>query len=94
MDNIVLFKTIIDKILKTYYSKSESKNEKKKKIVYNNARRIYSTLLNIYYNDYKITPDEEKERMGTKYYPKNLLNRRKKMKKKVSDSHRKPLLKE
>ena len=93
MDNIVLFKTMTDKIFKTYYSKSENKNEKKK-IVHNNARRIYSTLLNIYYNDYKITPDEEKERMGTKYYPKNLLNRRKKMKKKVSDSHKKPLLKE
>ena len=32
MDNIVLFKTIIDKILKTYYSKSESKNEKKRRL--------------------------------------------------------------
>ena len=32
MDNIVLFKTIIDKILKTYYSKSESENEKKRRL--------------------------------------------------------------
>ena len=93
MDNIVLFKTMTDKIFKTYYSKSENKNEKKK-IVHNNSRRIYSTLLNIYYNDYKNTPDEEKGRMGTKYYPKKLLNRGKKMKRKVSHSHKKPLLKE
>ena len=40
--------------------------------MYNNARKLYSKLVNIYYNDYNDITDEEKERMGKKYVPKNL----------------------
>ena len=40
--------------------------------MYNNARKLYSILVNIYYNDYNDITDEENERMGKKYVPKNL----------------------
>ena len=58
----------------------KGKRKAKKKIVYNNARKLYNILLSIYHNDYnndeeeerKIT-DEEKERMDKKYDPESLL---------------------
>ena len=44
----------------------------KKKIVYNNAKKLYSILLSTYYNDYNEITDEETENMGKKYSPNNL----------------------
>ena len=41
--------------------------------MYNNVKNIYFKLLSIYYDDYKDNTDEEKEKMGEKYDPKNLL---------------------
>ena len=35
--------------------------------------KLYSKLLSIYYDDYNEIADEEKEKMGEKYNPKNLL---------------------
>ena len=49
------------------------KTKAKKKTVYNNAKKLYSKLLSIYYDDYNDITDEEKEKMGEKYNPKNLL---------------------
>ena len=49
------------------------KTKMKKKIVYNNAKKLYSILPSIYYNDYNDITDEENGRMGKKYNPKNLL---------------------
>ena len=38
------------------------KTKENNKIVYNNARELYSKLLSIYYNDYNdITDDEKKD---------------------------------
>ena len=48
-------------------------NEFKKFIVYNTAKNLYKKLLNIYYNDYNNITDKEKEEMGEKYDPRNLL---------------------
>ena len=45
----------------------------KKKTVYNNAKNLFNKLLSIYYVDYINIPDEEKEKMGEKYKPSNLL---------------------
>ena len=39
--------------------------------MYSNARKLYSKLLGIYYNDYNDITDEE--RISKKYDPKNLL---------------------
>ena len=49
------------------------KTKAKKKTVYNNAKKLYSKLLSIYYDDYNDITDEEKEKMSEKYNPKNLL---------------------
>ena len=49
------------------------KAKKNKKIVYKNARELYSKLISISYNDYNDITDEEKKRMGKKYNLKNLL---------------------
>ena len=49
------------------------KTKAKNRTVYNNVRNIYYKLLSIYYDDYKDNTDEEKEKMGEKYDPKNLL---------------------
>ena len=75
------------------------KTKAKNRTVYNNVRNIYYKLLSIYYDDYKDNTDEEKEKMGEKYDPKNLLlkfenllNRRKK--KKLNHCQKKLLLKE
>ena len=37
------------------------KTKKSKKVVYKNARELYSKLLSIYYNDYNDIKDEEKK---------------------------------
>ena len=47
--------------------------KEKKKTAYNNARNLFDKLLCIYYNDYINIPNEEKEEMGEKYDPSNLL---------------------
>ena len=49
------------------------KTKTKKKIVCNNAKKLYSILLNIYFNDYNEITDEEKEKTDEKYNPNNLL---------------------
>ena len=41
--------------------------------MHNNAKKLYSILLSIYYNDYNEITDEEKENMGKKDNPNNLL---------------------
>ena len=41
--------------------------------MYNNAKNLFNKLLSIYYVDYINIPDEEKEKMGEKYKPSNLL---------------------
>ena len=46
----------------------------KKRTVYNNAKKLYNKLLTIYY-DYNDITNEEKEKMGEKYNPKNLLSK-------------------
>ena len=69
--------------------------------MYHNAIKIYNTLLCLYFNDYDNITEEGKEKMGESliliiYLLKviGLLNRRKKMQKKVNHSPKKPLLKE
>ena len=37
------------------------------------AKKLYSILLSIYYNDYNDITDEEKEKVGKRYNPNNLL---------------------
>ena len=49
------------------------KTKAKKRTVYINGKKLYSKLLSIYYDDYNDIIDEEKEYMGEKYNPKNLL---------------------
>ena len=49
------------------------KTKAKKRSVYINGKKLYSKLLSIYYDDYNDIIDEEKEYMGEKYNPKNLL---------------------
>ena len=41
--------------------------------MYNNAIKLYNTLLSIYFNDYNDITHKEKEKMGEKYNPNNLL---------------------
>ena len=49
------------------------KTKSKKRTVYSNAKKLYSKLLRIYYDDNNDISDEEKEKMGEKYNLKNLL---------------------
>ena len=39
----------------------------KKGTVYNNAKKLYSKLLSIYYDDYNDVTDEEKEKIDKKF---------------------------
>ena len=55
------------------FTPGKSKTKTKKRTVYNNAKKLFNKLLSIYYNDYNVVTDEEKEKMGEKYNPKNLL---------------------
>ena len=48
------------------------KAKARKKIVYNNAIKLYNKLISNYLNDYDTTTDEEKEKMVKKYNPNNL----------------------
>ena len=41
--------------------------------MYKNAKHLFNNLLSIYYNDYINIPDKEREKMGEKYNPSNLL---------------------
>ena len=49
------------------------KTKAKKRTVYINGKKLYSKLQSIYYDDYSGIIDKEKEYMGGKYNPKNLL---------------------
>ena len=55
------------------FTPQKLKAKAKKKTVYNNAKKLYGKLLSIQYDDYNDITDEEKEKMGEKYNPKNLL---------------------
>ena len=41
--------------------------------MYNKARKLFNILLSIYFNDYNNTINKEKEKMGEKRNPNNLL---------------------
>ena len=43
--------------------------------MYNKAKKLYNKLLSIYYDDYNDITDDEKEKIGEKYSPKNLLSK-------------------
>ena len=69
---------------------------KSKRTVYNDAKKLYSKLLSIYYDYYDNVTDEEKEMMGEKYNFKNLLlkgQRLIELKKEQNHKHKKLLLK-
>ena len=71
------------------------KTKKNKKIVYNNARKLCSKLLSIYYNDCNDIADEEKERMSKKYDSKNLLIKGQRfIEENINHGRKKQLLKE
>ena len=55
------------------FTPQKSKTKVKKKTVSNNTKKLYNKLLSIYYDDYNDITDEEKEKMGEKYNPKNIL---------------------
>ena len=55
------------------FTPQKAKTKEKKKIVCYNAIKLYNKLLSIYYDNYNDITDEEKEKMGEKYNPKNLL---------------------
>ena len=90
------FKQRMEEFKKFTPGKAKTKAKKK-----NNAKKLYSILLSIYYNDYNDITDKEKKRWVKNIIlityllkVKDLLNRRKKMKKKVNHSQKKLLLKE
>ena len=62
-------KQLLEEFKKFMFEKAKAK----KKIVYYNAKKLYSKLLSIYYDDYSDITDEQKEKIGEKYNPKNLL---------------------
>ena len=65
------FKQRLEEIKK--FTLGKAKTKEKKTIAYNNAKKLYSILLSIYYNDYNDMTDEEKEKMDEKYNPNDLL---------------------
>ena len=70
-----------------------------RKIVYNNARKLYNMLLNSYFNVHNNTTDEEKEKMDEKFNPSNLLIQGQRFsllrkEEKLNHSQKTPLLKE
>ena len=75
--NILLMNSKILKILsvvsKTSKNLLHEQWKTKKEIVYKNARKLHSKLLSIYSNDYNNTTIEEKEKMGAKFTPNNLV---------------------
>ena len=64
------FKQQLEEIKK--FTIGKAKTKEKKKIAYNNDKKLYSILLNIYCNDYNDMTDEEKEKMDEKYNPNDL----------------------
>ena len=62
------FKQRMEEFKKFTPGKAKTKAKKK-----NNAKKLYSILLSIYYNDYNDITDKEKKKMGEKYNPNNLL---------------------
>ena len=65
------FKQRLDEFKK--FNPRKLKTKSKKRTVYSNAKKLYSKLLRIYYDDNNDISDEEKEKMGEKYNLKNLL---------------------
>ena len=65
------FKQQLEEIKK--FTIGKAKTKEKKKIAYNNDKKLYSILLNIYCNDYNDMTDEEKEKMDEKHNPNDLL---------------------
>ena len=71
-DNIlILFYQRLREFVK--FTPETVKIKAKKDIVYKKARKLYSKLPSIYFNDYNNTTNEQKEKMGEKYSPNNLL---------------------
>ena len=70
-NNLAPFKQRLEEFKK--FNPRKLKTKSKKKTVYSNAKKLYSKLLRIYYDDYNDISDEEKEKMGEKYNLKNLL---------------------
>ena len=68
---LALFKQQLEEFKK--FTPQKVKTKAKKKIVYNNTKNLYIIQLSIYYNDYNYITDEEKEKMGEKYNPNDLL---------------------
>ena len=98
-NNFALLKQRLEELKNSIPGKAKAKE--KKKIVYNNAKILYSILLHFFNNDYnEITDQEEKRCLKSiiliNYLSKfkDLLNQRKKNKKKVNHTQKKLLLQE
>ena len=70
------------------------KTKENNKIVYNNARELYSKLLSIYYNDYTDITDDEKKGWLKNMILKIYLLKVKDLMKKANHGRKKLLLKE
>ena len=70
------------------------KTKENNKIVYNNARELYSKLLSIYYNDYNDITDDEKKGWLKNMTLKIYLLKVKDLMKKANHGRKKLLLKE
>ena len=70
------------------------KTKENNKIVYNNARELYSKLLSIYYNDYNGITDDEKKGWLKNMILKIYLLKVKDLMKKANHGRKKLLLKE
>ena len=70
-DRLVKFYNQFNKFKK--FTPRTVNTKEKKKTVYNNAKNLFNKLLSIYYSDCLNIPDKEKEKMGKKYNPCNLL---------------------
>ena len=70
------------------------KTKENNKIVYNNARELYSKLLSIYYNDYNDITDDEKKGWLKNMILKIYLLKVKDLMKKANHGRKKLLLKE
>ena len=53
----------------------KQKKKEKKKILHHNAIKLFNTLLSNCFKDYNNNPDEEKEKIGEKYNPNNILTK-------------------
>ena len=65
---------MIGRVYKICSSRSKKKKEKKK-IVHHNAIKLFNKLLSNCFKDYNNNPDDEKEKIGEKYNPNNILTK-------------------